>query len=67
LRRYASVRSTVPKINLDDLFTTKEEIAKEVKVMLEKAMTVGLYKLNPLDPQLETARLQPLSLPLDPS
>ncbi len=67
MRRYASVRSTVPKINLDDLFTTKEEIAKEVKVMLEKAMTVGLYKLNPLDPQLETARLQPLSLPLDPS
>eukprot|EP00227_Mantoniella_beaufortii_P010246 CAMPEP_0197590518 /NCGR_PEP_ID=MMETSP1326-20131121/11411_1 /TAXON_ID=1155430 /ORGANISM="Genus nov. species nov., Strain RCC2288" /LENGTH=246 /DNA_ID=CAMNT_0043155603 /DNA_START=154 /DNA_END=890 /DNA_ORIENTATION=+ len=33
------VRSTVPKINLDDLFTTKEEIANEVKNALEKAMT----------------------------
>jgi hypothetical protein len=27
----------------------------------------GLYKLNSFDPQLETVRLQPLSLPLDPS
>jgi hypothetical protein len=27
----------------------------------------GLHKSNPVDPQLETARLQPLSLPLDPS
>lgn len=39
------VRSTVPKINLDDLFTTKEEIAKEVKVMLEKAMTEFGYAI----------------------
>jgi hypothetical protein len=28
---------------------------------------VGRCELNPVDPQLETARLQPLSLPLDPS
>jgi regulator of protease activity HflC (stomatin/prohibitin superfamily) len=33
------VRSTVPRINLDDVFTTKEEIALEVKSMLQKAMT----------------------------
>lgn len=32
------VRSTVPRILLDDVFTTKEEIAHEVKTMLEKAM-----------------------------
>jgi hypothetical protein len=25
------------------------------------------YNLNPVDPQLESARFQPLSLPLDPS
>jgi hypothetical protein len=28
---------------------------------------VGLYRSNPVDPQLETAWFQPLSLPLDPS
>jgi hypothetical protein len=27
----------------------------------------AVHKLNAVDPQLETARLQPLSLPLDPS
>jgi hypothetical protein len=32
-----------------------------------KAAPVGLYKLNPVDPQLESAWIQPLSLPLDPS
>jgi hypothetical protein len=36
----------------------------ELKALIEK---VGLYELNPVDPQLETARLHPLSLPLDPS
>jgi hypothetical protein len=30
-------------------------------------MTVGLYRLNLVDPSLESAWLQPLSLPLDPS
>jgi hypothetical protein len=28
---------------------------------------VGLYRLNEVDPLLESAWLQPLSLPLDPS
>ena len=39
------VRSTVPRINLDDVFTTKEEIAMEVKSMLEKAMTEFGYAI----------------------
>jgi regulator of protease activity HflC (stomatin/prohibitin superfamily) len=39
------VRSTVPRINLDDVFTTKEEIAVEVKSMLEKAMTEFGYAI----------------------
>jgi len=39
------VRSTVPRINLDDVFTTKEEIASEVKSMLEKAMTEFGYAI----------------------
>jgi len=39
------VRSTVPRINLDDVFTTKEEIAIEVKNMLEKAMTEFGYTI----------------------
>jgi len=39
------VRSTVPRINLDDVFTTKEEIAVEVKSMLEKAMTEFGYSI----------------------
>jgi hypothetical protein len=28
---------------------------------------VGLYKLHPADPQLGSARFQPLNPPLDPS
>ena len=39
------VRSTVPRIKLDDVFTTKEEIASEVKSMLEKAMTEFGYAI----------------------
>merc|ERR1711966_346541 len=39
------VRSTVPRINLDDVFTTKEEIAIEVRNMLEKAMTEFGYTI----------------------
>merc|ERR1712205_38058 len=39
------VRSTVPRIILDDVFTTKEEIAMEVKSMLEKAMTEFGYAI----------------------
>ncbi|KAK9814236.1 hypothetical protein WJX72_002691 [[Myrmecia] bisecta] len=33
------VRSTVPRINLDDVFTTKEEIAHSVKEELTKSMS----------------------------
>ncbi|KAK9814701.1 hypothetical protein WJX72_010130 [[Myrmecia] bisecta] len=33
------VRATVPKINLDDVFTTKEEIAHSVKEELTKSMS----------------------------
>ena len=32
------VRSTVPKMNLDDVFTSKEEIAQDVKEQLKKSM-----------------------------
>ena len=39
------VRSTVPRIILDDVFTTKEEIASEVKNMLEKSMTEFGYSI----------------------
>jgi regulator of protease activity HflC (stomatin/prohibitin superfamily) len=39
------VRSTVPRIILDDVFTTKEEIASEVKSMLEKSMTEFGYRI----------------------
>mmetsp|Transcript_23175 Transcript_23175/g.57444 ORF Transcript_23175/g.57444 Transcript_23175/m.57444 type:complete len:290 (-) Transcript_23175:634-1503(-) len=39
------VRSTVPRINLDDVFTTKEEIATTVKAELEKAMTEFGYAI----------------------
>merc|ERR1712070_169698 len=39
------VRSTVPRINLDDVFTTKEEMGSEVKSMLEKAMTEFGYAI----------------------
>jgi hypothetical protein len=40
---------------------------KSAEKLLKKVDMVGLCKLNPVDPRLETARLQPLSLPLDPS
>eukprot|EP00891_Asterochloris_glomerata_P009809 jgi/Astpho2/9809/Aster-03780 len=33
------VRATVPKMILDDVFTSKEEIAQDVKEQLEKSMT----------------------------
>ena len=39
------VRSTVPRIILDDVFTTKEEIASEVKSMLKKSMTEFGYSI----------------------
>ena len=39
------VRSTVPTINLDDVFITKDRIAVEVKGMLEKAMTEFGYAI----------------------
>jgi regulator of protease activity HflC (stomatin/prohibitin superfamily) len=39
------VRSTVPKINLDDVFTTKEEIAQSVKNELTKSMETFGYQI----------------------
>jgi regulator of protease activity HflC (stomatin/prohibitin superfamily) len=39
------VRSTVPKINLDDVFTTKEEIALSVKEELTKSMETFGYQI----------------------
>merc|ERR1712070_548209 len=39
------VRSTVPRIKLDDVFTSKEEIAMEVKNMLVKSMEEFGYNI----------------------
>merc|ERR1719161_3183312 len=39
------VRSSVPKIDLDDVFTTKEEIAKSIKHELEAAMGSFGYEI----------------------
>merc|ERR1712070_750892 len=39
------VRSTVPRIKLDDVFTSKEEIAMEVKNMLAKSMEEFGYNI----------------------
>jgi len=39
------VRSTVPRIKLDDVFESKEEIAQSVKEMLEKAMRDFGYQI----------------------
>ena len=39
------VRSTVPRIKLDDVFTSKEEIAQEVKNMLAKSMEEFGYNI----------------------
>jgi hypothetical protein len=41
--------------------------ASGVDTFIQLAVGGGLYRLNAVDPQLETARIQPLSLPLDPS
>merc|ERR1719263_1029321 len=38
------VRSSVPKIDLDDVFTTKEEIAQNIKSELTSAMSSFGYK-----------------------
>lgn len=39
------VRSTVPKMNLDDVFTSKEEIASDVKSELTKSMSSFGYAI----------------------
>jgi regulator of protease activity HflC (stomatin/prohibitin superfamily) len=39
------VRSTVPRIKLDDVFESKEEIAQSVKEMLSKSMTEFGYQI----------------------
>ena len=48
--------------NLGKLIGPKFANVKEIE-----ATTAGLYQSNPVDPQLESAWFQPLSLPLDPS
>jgi hypothetical protein len=42
-----------------------EKIIKE-KQPFQRIEVGRLYELNPVDPQLESAWFQPLSLPLDP-
>ena len=42
-------------------------VCEEFEVQLTTAYVVGLYKLTAVDPWLESAWFQPLSLPLDPS
>ena len=39
------MRSSVPKIELDDVFTTKEEIAKTIKKELEESMGSFGYEI----------------------
>jgi DNA gyrase subunit A len=46
---------------------TECRLRSVAEAMLLADIAVGLYKLNPADPELESAWLQPLSLPLDPS
>ncbi|KAH9319156.1 hypothetical protein KI387_020925, partial [Taxus chinensis] len=39
------IRSSVPKLNLDDLFEQKSEVAKAVEHKLEKAMSNYVYEI----------------------
>merc|ERR1719393_435259 len=55
------VRSSVPKIELDDVFTTKEEIAQNIKHELTTAMTSFGYTIlaspiTDIDPDKEVKR-----------
>lgn len=42
---YPVIRATVPKLNLDDVFEQKSEIAKAVEDELEKAMSAYGYEI----------------------
>merc|ERR1719197_1990197 len=58
---YDVVRSTVPKIDLDDVFTTKEEIAASIKENLEASMASFGYQIlstpiTDIDPDREVKR-----------
>merc|ERR1712196_351137 len=55
------VRSSVPKIDLDDVFTTKEEIAKSIKQELEESMGTFGYEIlatpiTDIDPDAQVKR-----------
>jgi len=55
------VRSSVPKIELDDVFTTKEEIANSIKQQLEQSMSEFGYSImaspiTDIDPDREVKR-----------
>ena len=55
------VRSSVPKIDLDDVFTTKEEIAQNIKSELTSAMssfgyTILASPITDIDPDKEVKR-----------
>ncbi|GAB4820180.1 hypothetical protein N2152v2_007226 [Parachlorella kessleri] len=53
---FDSVRSTVPKMKLDDVFTSKEEIANDVKEELTKAMAgFGFQIIKTLVTDIEPA------------
>lgn len=53
---YDEIRAQVPKMNLDDVFTSKEEIAAAVKEELTKSMTgFGFQIVNTLITDIEPA------------
>lgn len=60
---YDVVRSTVPKIDLDDVFVTKEEISAEISTALKQV--IGYSALQPLSPP-SASRLGSLLLVVDP-
>merc|ERR550514_2186286 len=58
---YDVVRSTVPKIDLDDVFTTKEEIAANISESLKESMASFGYEIlgtpiTDIDPDREVKR-----------
>jgi len=58
---YDVVRSSVPKIELDDVFETKEEISNSIKTQLEQSMADFGYKIlaspiTDIDPNAEVKR-----------
>merc|ERR550514_750784 len=58
---YDVVRATVPKINLDDVFTTKEEIAASIQESLKQHMSAFGYEIlatpvTDIEPNAEVKR-----------